>query len=212
MRYGALLLLLPTLASAFTCAPKEFGGTGTYFTWSEVGTGRAALWVCAVLADGSPFVNYLTWRTDALPAAGCIAATVRAKLATGADVVPQANLAMSACKTTSLGTDLHITDPVQDAAFQPGRAAVLARWAADHPAVAAWRVDSPTSADGTRPAYPYANGVRSTISTARAASGQPCRPEVAASPYGTTGSQTQQYAAFGPDYAPGMVALCKRQP
>lgn len=74
---------------------------------------------------------------------------------------------------------------------------------------ASWVVDVGTDATKTtRPAYPFTNGVRGTTSTARASSGQPCRPEVAQSPSGTTGTV---YAAFGPDYSAALVALCRKQ-
>ena len=74
---------------------------------------------------------------------------------------------------------------------------------------AQWVVDVGTDATKTtRPAYPYVNGTRGTTSTARASSGQVCKPEVAQSPSATTGTV---YAAFGPTFAADLVALCRKQ-
>lgn len=71
-----------------------------------------------------------------------------------------------------------------------------------------WVVDIGTdAAKTTRPAFALANGVRSETSTGRATSGAECRPEVAQAPSGVTG---KVFAAFGPVFAPGMVALCRR--
>ena len=73
--------------------------------------------------------------------------------------------------------------------------------------VSLWVVDAATSADGTRPAFALVNGVRAETSTARAKSGQPCKPEVAQTPSQVSG---KVFAAFGPNFAPGMVALCRK--
>jgi len=75
-------------------------------------------------------------------------------------------------------------------------------------AAPAWVVDVGTDAAKlTRPAFALVNGVRADTSTARATSGQPCRPEVAQAPSGVAG---KVFAAFGPDFAAGWVALCRR--
>jgi hypothetical protein len=71
----------------------------------------------------------------------------------------------------------------------------------------AWVVDVPTAADGTRPAFPFVDGVRKSASTGRAKSGEPCKPEVAQAVSGLPG---KVFAAYGPAFVPGMVALCKR--
>jgi hypothetical protein len=77
------------------------------------------------------------------------------------------------------------------------------------PPTPSWAVDVGTDATKTtRPAYPFTNGVRGTMSTGRASSGQPCKPEVAQAPSGTTGTV---YAAYGPAFAANMVALCRKQ-
>ena len=86
---------------------------------------------------------------------------------------------------------------------------MVAALQATKPAAGVWVVDIGTDATKTtRPAYPFTNGSRGTTSTARASSGQPCRPEVAQSPSSTTGTV---YAAFGPDYSAALVALCRKQ-
>ncbi len=69
-----------------------------------------------------------------------------------------------------------------------------------------WVVDAATSADGTRPAYAFANGVRAAASTARAQAGQPCRPEVAQA---SSGISSKVFAAYGPAFSPSLVALCR---
>lgn len=74
---------------------------------------------------------------------------------------------------------------------------------------AGWVVDVGTDATKTtRPAYPVVNGARGSTSTARASSGQPCKPEVAQSASSTPGTV---YAAFGPSFSPALVALCRKQ-
>lgn len=75
------------------------------------------------------------------------------------------------------------------------------------PPAPVWVVDAATSADGTRPAYTFIGGVRSTVSTGRAVSGSACKPEISQSPSGVTG---KVFAAFGPKFDPGWQALCKR--
>lgn len=70
-----------------------------------------------------------------------------------------------------------------------------------------WVVDSATAADGTRPAFPFVDGVRKSASTARATSGQPCRPEVAQAP---SGLSNRIFAAFGPNFSATLVALCRK--
>lgn len=71
----------------------------------------------------------------------------------------------------------------------------------------AWVVDAATSADGTRPAYALANGVRGTAVVGRAQAGQPCKPEVAQSSSSVAG---KVFAAFGPNYSAALVALCRK--
>lgn len=72
----------------------------------------------------------------------------------------------------------------------------------------AWVVDVGTdAAKTTRPAFPFVNGVRSTTSTGRATSGQPCKLDVAQSPSASSGTV---YAAFGPNFSPSLVALCRK--
>lgn len=87
-------------------------------------------------------------------------------------------------------------------ALEPGRCGPVPVCTAQ-----AWVVDAPTAADGTRPAFKLTSGVRAETSTGRAATGQPCRPEVAQAPSQLAG---KVFAAYGPNYAPGMVALCRK--
>lgn len=72
----------------------------------------------------------------------------------------------------------------------------------------AWVVDVGTdAAKATRPAFKLIGGVRSETSTARAGSGQECRPEVAQAPSLVAG---KVFAAFGPNFAADLVALCRK--
>lgn len=70
-----------------------------------------------------------------------------------------------------------------------------------------YAVDAATAADGTRPAFALVAGIRAPLSTSRAISGQPCKPEIAQSP---SGVNNKIFAAYGPNFSPNMVALCKK--
>lgn len=71
-----------------------------------------------------------------------------------------------------------------------------------------YRVDAATSADGTRPAYSFVNGIRGTTSIARAKSRELCKLDVAQS---ASGVQDKVFAAYGPDFRVDRVTLCKKQ-
>jgi hypothetical protein len=103
--------------------------------------------------------------------------------------------------------------PKFKAIWYPSLAAIMAAKPADEtppvvtPPVAAYVVQSNGSLGGvpraTRPAYPFASGVRSTVQKGTALVGQPCFPDVALS--AETGGK---YMAYGPAQAATSVALC----
>ncbi len=65
------------------------------------------------------------------------------------------------------------------------------------PVATAWVVGTATGTGtqaGTRPAYPWAAGVRGTLSNGRATSGQPCNTAVGAAPYFGVNNRTDQVA------------------
>lgn len=96
--------------------------------------------------------------------------------------------------------DLAEVDAV--AAAQPLRPASPA--APSPAASAAYIVSTATSADGTRPAYPFVNGVRGTTSNSRALAGQPCDPAKGSAPAAGGGI----WSVFGPAFDVSKVALC----
>lgn len=125
--------------------------------------------------------------------------------------------------TGVLDTAARSADPLQalrDARAQftvpvlPGEAEAWERAGLDAAAAAAailprpaYVVDVPTSPDGTRPAYPVANGARGTTAIGRALSGQPCDPAKGALP----ASGGRIWAVFGPSFDPARVALCVKK-
>jgi hypothetical protein len=71
--------------------------------------------------------------------------------------------------------------------------------------VVRWVVGAPTRSDGTRPTYPWANGVRSTIAAAeRAKSGAACNPAI-----GRVEGSTAWYGVLD---RTDRVAVCVRAP
>lgn len=71
-----------------------------------------------------------------------------------------------------------------------------------------WIVGPATASDGTRPAYPFANGVRGLASVGRATSGQPCDPSKGY----VLATGGDLWAVFGPALDPTRVALCVKKP
>lgn len=66
-------------------------------------------------------------------------------------------------------------------------------------------VDAATSADGTRPAYPFDGSTRGAMSAGRATARQPCAQML---PSGVVG---KVWGTFGPEFRPDRVALCVKQ-
>lgn len=192
-----LLSALPVYAQTIpfalpSCIPSEIGGTGKGFTSRKFATGvcRGGWW--CPQADGTwaayTHCTLSEFVRDEVPlplAASSPASAINAAIAAG-QVAPPAD-------RVAAYNALHLE---MRAAMLPTK-----------PAAALWVVDTATSSDGTRPAYALVNGVRATASTGRATEGKPCRPDVAQAPSGVAG---KVFAAYGPDFSPGMVALCRR--
>ena len=97
--------------------------------------------------------------------------------------------------------------PAEKAAWDLAEWDAVGALAPIRPPSTAYVVGPATSADGTRPAYPFANGVRGTTSSGRAAAGQPCDPAKGSLPAASGGI----WAVFGPAFDPGRVALCVKR-
>lgn len=177
-----------------SCLPAELGGTGKGLTSRKFATGvcRAGWWCQQPDGTWAAYTHcaLAEYVTDVLPplAASSPASAINAAITAG-QVTPPAN-------RVAAYNALHLEM----------RSAMLAT----KPAASKWVVDVGTDATKTtRPAFALTNGVRATTSTGRAMSGQPCKPDVASAPSLTAGTV---WAAFGPSYSPGMVALCRKVP
>lgn len=133
MRVLALLLFCATAwAGPFTCAPKEYGGTGTYYTITRTTDGTERAWVCGGLSpDNTLNIGYIsTLDSVSLPLV-CLSG-VAAINANAADLVDAANRLLLACSVT------YPPGSPEDAAYQALRSAsvkaIWAKWNADHPA------------------------------------------------------------------------------
>ena len=194
-----LLLAIPSYAQPLpfalpSCMPSEVGGTGKGLTSRKFATGvcRAGWWCQQPDGTWAAYTHctLAEYVIDVLPplSASSPASAINAAIMAG-QVAPPAN-------RVAAYNALHIEM----------RSAMLAT----KPAASKWVVDVGTdAAKTTRPAFALVSGVRATTSTGRATSGQPCNPEVASVPSLTTGTV---WAAFGPNYAPSMVALCRKVP
>ena len=194
-----LLLAIPSYAQPLpfalpSCMPSEIGGTGKGLTSRKFASGvcRAGWWCQQPDGKWAAYTHctLAEYVTDVLPplAASSPASAINAAIAAG-QVAPPAN-------RVAAYNALHLEM----------RSAMLAT----KPAASKWVVDVGTdAAKTTRPAFALVSGVRATTSTGRATSGQPCKPEVASAPSLTISTL---WAAFGPNYAPSMVALCRKVP
>lgn len=196
---GLILSALPVYAQPLpfalpSCLPAEIGGAGKGLTSRKFASGvcRAGWWCQQPDGTWSAYTHctLAEFVKDTVPlplAASSPASAINAAITDG-QVTPPAN-------RVDAYNALHLEM----------RAAMLAT----KPASAAWVVDAATSADGTRPAFALVNGVRAETSTARAKSGQPCKPDVAQSPSLVAG---KVFAAYGPTFDARMVALCRKAP
>lgn len=178
------------------CLPEQIGGSGKGFLARDFTTGRCSGgWWCQ-RPDGT-WIAYThctlnAYRTSAAPVLNAAGA------ASGASDSLRASI--TASQRTPKATEVAAYNALHDQM----RTALLAT----KPAAAVWVVDVGTDAAKlTRPAFPFSNGTRGTTSTARATSGQPCKLDVAQSPSASSGTV---YAAFGPNFSPSLVALCRK--
>jgi len=94
------------------------------------------------------------------------------------------------------------------AAWDQAYADALAQMQAIKPPDVLYVVGRATAADGTRPAYPFREGTRSTTSSGRAIAGQPCEPRQGYA----EASGSDLWAVFGPAFDPERVTLCVKKP
>jgi hypothetical protein len=217
---AALLTALP--AQAQRCAPKTAltpGAPGSNTVLFSDATGAARCWMCPSTPGTAVARCYAgLWRPDLLAAA-------TAKIATAADPWAQFDVEMreagvapagsvEACQVKRLEREacMRLYVDGMPGWIPPTTAADAATLGKCGPSIdctppPAWVVDAATSADGTRPAYPFSAGVRGEVATGRALAGQPCRPEIAQAPSLTAGTV---WAAYGPQFSPAMLARCRR--
>lgn len=134
-----------------------------------------------------------------------MAANAKAALASSTPLTMFQQLTLAAVTTP-------MSDPSLTAVWCPALANMQANRPADDvtpppPPVAVYtHAVKANGASADRPAYKLINGVRGTATVARATVGMSCnltRPTLA--------SGTDVWAEFGPDFAPGVVALCSRK-
>lgn len=210
--FVAALVLTSTAHAQFrfttpTCRPAELGGPGTaIMTRDEPDVGSCYVgWWCPP-AEAGPWEWYGNC-TLAQYKTQYVYRAYAAALATG-DVA-----AMWDRFSTSVSVQPRTADEV--AAFRGLHQRFVSQAQASkppdvkppEPPPVQWVVDAATAADGTRPAFQLVDGVRKSTSTARATSGQPCRPEVAQA---SSALSNRVFSAFGPNYSPALVALCRR--
>jgi len=178
---GALLLLLPGRSHA--CVPMASADSTTYL-WSANGTGIWAAWWCS---DGYRWTNTLyAQRWDA------VTPELRADVLAALKTTPtDAQLTALATKWLQLKMD--------DPAIQPIWEASAGEILALKPPAPKWAVKL-NGTTLTRPAYPFAAGVRGTTSTERATVGAPC----------DCATRSVEGASVYCEPAPALVALCTR--
>ncbi len=176
------------------CAPEAIGGAGKGLRIFSGMYGKCHGWWCPA---GAGWESYTHCHLTGVPTPETTAENDAGLTA--------AKTPLDALQWLMYATQVTPTGPQADQ-YNALHVAAKADLLASKP-VSLWAVDSATSADGTRPAFALTNGVRAEISTARAKSGQPCKPEVAQTPSQVSG---KVFAAFGPNFAPGMVALCRK--
>lgn len=180
----------------FECAPKEFGGSGTYYTVTDTADGRSRFWVCGRNADGSPKLQHLTRLADWSPSSACSGAVAAADAAP--DLVAAANAALAACRAEPAASTT--AGQRYGALKAAGKAAVMAKWNADNPPAggAVYRTPSGGSA-----IYPVVNGKPGLALPGRRAAGNAlCNCAVTKV---TSGSYTYCALDGGP---PTEVAVC----
>ena len=178
----ALLLLLPFMALAQpACWPSEAGGSGSVAVFKQDGTHRALVWLCCD-AYQCRYAGFAGPRSAF--ASDWLAQGQSARF--GAD----ADRAALWARTVTAPTVKTGAVPVNDAA----RAEVAQR----HPAPK-WIV-AKNATYTTRPAYPIADGIRSSVSTARADVGAACDCSL----------RSVEGSSVYCGVAAGTVALCSR--
>ena len=198
------LLAVPAQAAAPSCRPAELGGPGTkILTRDEPDVGSCYVgWWCPPATSG-PWSFYGHCVLTQYKVAYVYQAYAKA-LALGDLEGAWASFTSSVAVAPKPGPE---TEAFRGLFTRFMAQAQTARPPDVAPPPPAWVVDAATAPDGTRPAFPFVDGVRKSASTARAKSGEPCKPEVAQAVSGVAG---KVFAAYGPAFAPGLVALCKR--
>jgi len=200
LMFALILSALPVYAQTIpfalpSCAPEQIGGSGKGLRVFSGMYGKCHGWWCPA---GTGWTSYTHCHLTGVPAPETTAAN-DAGLVSATSPLDALQWLIYATQTTPTGAQAEQYNALHVAA----RADLLAS-----KPMSQWVVDVGTDAAKlTRPAFALVNGVRADTSTARATSGQPCRPEVAQAPSGVAG---KVFAAYGPNFAPGMVTLCRK--
>jgi hypothetical protein len=177
-----------------SCAPESIGGQGKGLRAFKGMYGSCYGWWCPAGAGWSGFTHCRVTGVQGKP----FSDAHDAELVAAPNSLEALQWMIYATEVTPTGDDV--------ARYNALHVAAQADLLTSKP-VTVWVVDVGTdTAKLTRPAFQLVNGVRATTSTARATSGQPCKPEVAQAPSLTAGTI---WAAFGPNYSAALVALCR---
>lgn len=200
LAFALLLTVGPVQAQTIpfalpSCAPEQIGGSGKGLRVFSGMYGKCHGWWCPA---GTGWESYTHCHLTGVPTPETTAEN-DAGLTAAKTPLDALQWLMYATQVTATGAQadqynaLHVAAKADLLKSKP---------------VSVWVVDVGTdAAKTTRPAFALANGVRAEVSTGRATSGVECRPQVAQAPSGVAG---KVFAAYGPDFAPGMVALCRR--
>lgn len=184
MRLAAVCLLIASTAQAQgTCAPSDLNGTGTKAVTAFNQAGVAAGWWCP--GASRPKLYAVRW-------AGATQQLHEAldSLRTSKDPAT----AISAMANANTNTPISELRDV----WGPMEASLMASRPTWVVAPAASNAKPP----GTRPAYPWANGARGTVSNGRAMEGTSCNP--------TVGRIEGSTAYYGVNARTDQVAVCVR--
>ncbi len=187
------------------CMPAALGGPGAGFATIDGPDGTCHGWWCP---DATAASGWRQWQHCRIPGYGWGSlASATAQLA----ATPLTLESLQDCLQRNQQAPTSAGVPFYNALHSKMDVAMAATKPAPPPPppppAPAWVVDAATAADGTRPAYALANGVRGSVVVARALAGQPCKPEVAQSPSSVAG---KVFAAYGPNFSAALVALCRR--
>lgn len=205
----AAALWAPTAAAAPPCLPLFYGEQIGNVTLERTDAGWYGHHYCVVTnAQGQRYtvpVGFACVHGTCLTA-GAFSSLI-ASLRTSADPAGAAKARWDASFGTDCETATGTLKTVCDSMFKSAREnrPIGAPMLPDPVAVPQFAVKQNLTSS-TRPAYTLTSGVRGTKEVARATVGQPCKADRP-----TLASGSDLWAEFGPDFKPGVVALCSRK-